>query len=91
MARLHVPHHPDRVFKDDWWDGYTTPSGYRALATDDDPLEAFAVVLDADVTPEGTSLAAQIIALSEPFVRNESFTFHGSVTVIGFYAPRHGD
>lgn len=82
MARLDVPHHPDRVFKDDWWDGWKSASGYRALATDNDPLEAFAVVIDDESSFAEHQLTRQMNALQSPFVRVERF---GRIT-IGFYA-----
>lgn len=86
MARLTVPHHPDRVFKDDWWADHTGPSGYRALPTNTDPLEAFAVVLESDCGAATRSLASQMIALVEPFQRVEMwFGVGGYSTAIGFY------
>lgn len=86
MARLDVPHHPDRVFKDDWWDGYTTPSGYRALATDDDPLEAFAVLVDDCKDASGALFIRRMITLDAPFERCEPFLTGGQLGLVAFYA-----
>lgn len=88
MARLNLPHHPDRVFKDDSWSAadYTSASGYRALATDSDPLEAFAVVLDGDSSPSEHSLYHSIMLLDKPFVRCERGSLGEHRYAVGFYA-----
>lgn len=89
MARLNVPHHPDRVFKDDWWEqtDHTSPSGYRALPTESDSLEAFAVVLESNSTGSEIMLASNMMVLGEPFERVESYRQDGWAVVIGFYSP----
>lgn len=81
MARLIISHHPDRVFKDDWWAGHESAAGYRALGIERDELEAFAVVIDADSSYAERLMAHQMVALCPPFVRAERFD---NIT-IGYY------
>jgi hypothetical protein len=95
MARLAVPTHPDRVFKDDQWDGYETASGYRSIADFGYPLvrlhdhEAFAVVLDDDAGDAEQDMFDRIVHLAEPFIAAEVTRIGsvGDLVAIWFYRP----
>jgi hypothetical protein len=93
MARLVVDSHPNRVFKDEWWDDWGSANGYRSIADLADiavPLcdhHAFAVVLDDDAGDAESQLYEDIVHLRLPFVRAEVSRDHGGLTAIGFYKP----
>ncbi len=96
MARLAVDAHPNRVFKDDWWDGWTSASGYRSVGDHGDvavPLcdhEAFAVVLDEDSNDAERALYEDIVHLRPPFVAAEVSGTLEEPIAIGFYKPEEG-
>lgn len=94
MARLAVPHHPDRVFKDDLWAGYPSASGYRSLADYGFPvprfghLEAFAVPFEVESDSDERALFDHISNLHPPFIVAEMCRLDdGTICAIGFYEP----
>lgn len=95
MARLIIPQHPDRVFKDALWGPYPAAHGYHSVGTTGDATTvrwdlcaAFAVVLDEDVGRREKRLFDQILRLEKPFHAAEVFNLpDGTRCVIGFYLP----
>lgn len=96
MARLHLPQHPDRVFKDDEWGEYPSASGYRSLGSLNEPVtsrygqyEAFAVVWDIDSDSDETNLFREITQLHPPFIAAEICKLpDGTPCAIGFYETK---
>ena len=93
MARLIVPQHPDRVFKDASWSWDQTGYGYHSVGATGDATsvrwglhEAFAVVLDEDAGCHERRLFDRILRLCEPFVAAEVFRLPGGPKcAVGFY------
>lgn len=92
MARLTVPNHDDRVFKDDWWDGYQSASGYRSIGSTTYPnprygeLWAFAVPFEVESGSDERRLFDNIMNLSAPFVAAEIVRLQdGTLCAVGFY------
>lgn len=92
MARLVIPNHPDRVFKDDDWDGYETANGYRSIGDNGYPtprygdLWAFAVPFGDDPDSLERRMFDDITNLATPFVVTEVCRLQdGELCAIGFY------
>lgn len=92
MARLNVPTHPDRVFKDGWWQDYPSASGYRSIGDNGYPtprygdLWAFAVPFEVESDSEERRLFDDILSLRPPFVVAEVCKLNdGTLCAIGFY------
>jgi hypothetical protein len=92
MARLVVPGHPDRVFKDDNWDGYETASGYRSIGDNGYPtprygdLWAFAIPFEVESDSLERAMFNDIVNLAPPFVVAEVCRLgDGTPCAIGFY------
>ena len=92
MARLAIPTHPDRVFKDDWWAEYPSAGGYRSIGSNDYPsprygeLWAFAVPFERESDSDERRLFDDIISLHPPFVVAEVCRLaDGTLCAIGFH------
>lgn len=98
MARLDIPSHPHRVFKDQTWtDDYKSAYGWRALADHGDTparygdLWAFAVEFNVDSDSEERRLFDDIVNLHPPFVAAEIVKLGGAMFAIGFHPEPDDD
>lgn len=92
MARLIVDDHPNRVFKDEFWnESAQRASGYRSIGDfGSEPVKrgelwAFAVVLEDESDDDERELFEDIVHLRAPFTFAEVQMFHGDLCAIGFY------
>ena len=98
MARLNIPSHPHRVFKDEaWGDADGQVNGFRSIgehSAQQGPyahLWAFAIMLEEDSTDAERKMYQDIVSLAEPFVAAEIIRLGGCPCAIGFYPEPDDD
>lgn len=98
MARLAIPSHPNRVFKDEAWaDAAEQVHGYRSIGEHSNRpaayanMWAFAILLKEDATDGERVMYQRIVNIGEPFVAAEVVRLGGVLCAIGFYPEPDND